>query len=199
MSSQNARRLSTSIATVGSSRNRRSGSPAIAIANRTRCASPPDRVSARRPASAEAGRSRTGSRGVGFGESAPCEVDELADARAGQAAAWSIAPTRPARTAGRAEAERRRPRRGRREQAEHDRDRGGLAGAVRAQEGDGLAAGDGRGLTRRGRALAEGTTDAVELDGGDVGGESRVGVFVTMPEAWSGRAPREVTRVVNGP
>ena len=103
MSSQNARRLSTSIATVGSSRNTRSGSPAIANANRTRCASPPDRVSARRfTRSVRPARSRIAARGDGLGYR-PRARSTSSPTRApgGRPADWSIAPTRPERTASR--------------------------------------------------------------------------------------------------
>ena len=81
MSAQNARRVSTSIATVGSSRNRSSGSPAIARANRTRWASPPDRAS-RSPVREvrEPGPPQRPRRAASGRRQAAGELDELADA-----------------------------------------------------------------------------------------------------------------------
>ena len=62
------------------------------------------------------------------------------------------------------------------EEAEHQPDRGGLAGAVRAQQGDGLAPADGEAAVVEGERAAEAAGDAVELDGGewDVNGSRRV-------------------------
>ena len=100
MSSQNARRLSTSIATVGSSRNTRSGSPAIANANRTRWASPPDSVSARRfTRSARPARSRIAARGDGLGYRPRARSTSSPTLRPGRQAAPTGASRRPGRNA----------------------------------------------------------------------------------------------------
>ena len=170
MSSQNARRLSTSIATVGSSRNTRSGSPAIAIANRTRCVSPPDSVSTRRPARVtRPARPSTASRASGAGDSAPGKIDELADpcpdreSSGLEHGAYPAGADRHARVeAPGADAARRGV-----EQPEHQPDCGALAGPVPAEERDRLAGLDREPaiVEREGAAKAAG--GAVELDGVD--------------------------------
>ncbi len=99
--SQKACRASTSRAAVGSSSTISAGFPTSATANRTRCVWPPESRSTRRPASSAMPASSSASAtGIGAGYvPATNPTSSPTVTRGTGRPSWSIAPTRPARTA----------------------------------------------------------------------------------------------------
>ena len=174
------------MATVGSSRNTRSGSPAIANANRTRCDSPPERVSTRRAGEAGRGRPARGSRRAARATDRAPARDRPARRPARRAAGSRTGasrrrgPTGP-RPAGAAPSVRASPAVGS-SRPSMIADGGRLAGAVRPEQGDGLAGGDREPDVVEREGLAEPARDAVEGDGAVAVGRS--GGWGTLWSSW---------------
>ena len=177
-------RLSTSIATVGSSSTSRSGLLTSATAKRTRWVWPPESFCVRRPAmSWMPVSSSTSSTGERMGVERGHHLDQLAHREVAQEGARLEHRPDGARVDRRP---RRRPedRNGAGvglEQAEQHVDRRRLACAVRPEQGDGLAAGDLEVDPAHGAHLAEGLGEIPELDAGGDGGRDGRDHATTLP------------------
>ena len=166
---QKARRVSTSMATVGSSRKTRSGSPAMAMREAqalglaARQAPRPDRPVER----GQAGPLEDGGARQRVRVEPPCELDELADAGVGRQPAVLEHRPDPAARHGRRgrQAERSDDPRGRLEEAEQQADGGRLAGAVGPQQSDRLTGRDRQVDAVESGHRAETPRDGLESDG----------------------------------
>ena len=200
MAAQKSRRPSTSMPVVGSSRMSSSGSDSRAMANRSRCCSPPEHLPTRRSAMplmpARSSTSSTGrlsanrlavsSHGLGDGQvleqpaRSACTAETRPRAMA-SAAGQSVDLDLAAGRAG---------------QAQDHVDGRGLAGPVGPEEGHDLARGDGQVDPPHGLHGAEALVHPAQPDGrGDVparpSGTRSVSALVTvMGPSWRGRPAR---------